>query len=422
MCCKKTRRCKKRIWALSKRQPGFSLILCLGIILFAAACGTDTLNCDDPLGCVVIRPNSPLRFVTLLPTSGDTAVWGQELSRGIDLAVMEQEENLLDHEIELVPLDSACDTATGQQAIQALDTDTTLLGIIGPACSDVATAVLPIVRRNNWLMISPASSQPGLTQDQSELAFFRTVPNHLHQAAVAAHFAYEQLDAQQAAVFQDGTSYNSLLAQQFSNTFGELGGVVNYQATLEAGQTELTNILDELSASPPDVIYLALFEPEANLLINRLAETEGLSQAVLVGGDSLLTSIFASSVGEAADGMTITGPLFTGDAYDSFLAQWISRYETAPTSPTAVYAYDAARLLFAAVEEAAIVGKDGTILVGRSALRQQLAATRRFAGLSGTLDCEANGECGATAYGVYQLDTAVLNNNSWPPPLVWQFK
>ncbi len=415
MCCKKTPRCKKRTWALSKR-----VILCLGLVLLAAACRSDTINCDDPLGCVIIRPNTPIHFATLLPTSGDTAVWGQELLDAITLAVMDQGDELLGHGIELVALDSACDAETGWQAVQTLVADATLVGIIGPACSDVATAVLPNVWLNDWLLISPASSLPNLTVDQRELAFFRTAPNHLHQAVVAAHFAYEQMGARQAAVFQDETSYNSLLGQQFSDTFTELGGVVSHQGFLQVSQTELTSTLAEISLTPPDLVYLALFEPEANLLINRLAEISQLNQTVLVGGDSLLTNTFASQAGETAPGMAITGPLLTGDAYDAFLAEWASRYDTLPTSPTATYAYDATRLLLAAVEETAIVGQNGSLVIGRSALRDNLAASS-LDGLAGTLNCDETGECGAVTYGVYELDTAVLSNNTWPPPLIWQF-
>jgi branched-chain amino acid transport system substrate-binding protein len=408
---------------LSKlRQTASLAILCLGIILLVTACRTDTITCDDPLGCVVIRPNSPIRFATLLPTSGDTAVWGQELARAINLAVVAQGEELLEHEIELIALDSACDAETGRQAVQTLGGDDTLLGIIGPACSDVATAVLPAVRLNNWLLISPASSLPDLTTDQSELAFFRTVPNHLHQAVVAAHFAYEQIGARQAAVFQDETSYNSLLAQQFSDSFTELGGIVSYQGILQVSQTEPTGVLDEISVSPPDLVYLALFETEANLLINRLIETSRLNGVALVGGDTLLTNNFASRVGEAATGMAITGPLLAGDAYDAFLAEWVARYETPPTSPTAAYAYDAAHLLFTAVENVAVIGQNGSLVIGRAALRESLATSQGIEGAAGTLNCEANGECGSVAYGVYELDTAVLNNNTWPPPLIWQFK
>ncbi|MAT96210.1 MAG: hypothetical protein CL608_03630 [Anaerolineaceae bacterium] len=423
MSCKKTPRCKKRIWALSNRRLSVRrVIFYLGIVLLAAACRPDTLNCDDPLGCVVIRPNSPIRFATLLPTSGDTAVWGQELSRAINLAITERGDELLDHDIELIALDSACDAETGRQAVQTLSGDAALVGILGPACSDVATAVLPSVRLNDWLLISPASSLPSLTVDQRELAFFRTVPNHLQQAVSAAHFAYEAMGARQAAVFQDETSYNSLLAQQFSDTFTELGGIVSYQGIFQVNQTELTDVLDEISVSPPDIVYLALFEPEANLLINRLAETSRLNRAALVGGDTLLTDHFASRVGGAATGMAVTGPILSGSAYDAFLAEWTNRYETLPTSPTVVYAYDAVQLLFTAVENSAIVGQNSSLVIGRSALRESLAATQGIAGLAGPLNCDDTGECGAAVYGVYELDTAVLTNNTWPPPLIWQFE
>lgn len=422
MCYKKTPRCKKRTWALNKQCLRFGqVILWLAIILSAVACRANTIHCEDPLGCVVIRPNSPIRLATLLPTSGETAAWGQELSRSIDLALIDQGAELLGHDIELISLDSACDGENARQAMQTLNADTMLLGIIGPACSDVATAVLPIVRLNDWLMISPASSLPDLTADQSELAFFRTVPNHLHQAVVAAHFAYEQVGARQAAVFQDETSYNGLLAQQFSDTFTELGGIVSYQGVLQVSQTELTGMLDEISASPPHLIYLALFEPEANLFISRLAETSRLNGAALIGGDSLLTNTFASQVGEAATGMTLTGPLLVGHAYEAFLAEWTTRYGTIPTSPTTAYAYDAVQLWFTAIEDAAVIEQNGSLVIGRSALRDSLADSEEIEGLAGRLNCDETGECGAATYGVYVLDTAVLNNTVWPPPVVWQF-
>ena len=91
----------------------------------------------------------------------------------------------------------------------------------------VAQAVLPTVRRNNWVLISPASTAPFLTENQTSLAFFRTVPTHLQQATAAAHFAYEELGVRQTAVFQDNTEFNNLLAQQFSDTFTGLGGTVS---------------------------------------------------------------------------------------------------------------------------------------------------------------------------------------------------
>ncbi|MBK8904398.1 MAG: branched-chain amino acid ABC transporter substrate-binding protein [Anaerolineaceae bacterium] len=392
----------------------------LGLGLCLSACRTNSLTCDDPLGCVVVRPNNPVRIGVLLPLSGETAGWGQELSRGIEQAIMDRNGELLGHDIELIPLDSACDPAVGEQIVEAVDGDETLLGIIGPACSDVAQAVLPVVRRNNWVLISPATTAPFLTDNQPNLAFFRTVPNHLQQATAAANFAYEQLGVRQTAVFQDNTEYNNLLAQQFSDTFTQLGGTVSYQASLAAGQTELAGVLAEAASNAPQLIYLALFEPEATLLASLLAESTTLNRATLLGSDSLFSASFAGKLGNT--NLLVTSPVFTGDAYDAFVALWTIRYETPPSSPGPVYAYDAALLLLDAIKAVAEVGQTGALVVGRSALRQELASGETVEGLSGALRCSPTGECAVASYGVYELDTAVRTNAAWPPPLVWQFE
>ena len=404
-----------------KRKRFSWLVFCLALLWLATACRTDPISCDDPLGCAVIRPGSPVQIAALLPTSGETAVWGQELSRGINLAVSDWNGELLDHDIELIPLDSACDPTLGQTAVQTLTEEDDLLGIIGPACSDVAHAILPLVSRNNWLLISPASTDPTLTQDQADLAFFRTVPNHRQQAIGAAYFAYEQLGVRQTAVFQDNTEFNTLLAQQFSNTFTQLGGSVTYFGNLDVGQSEVADMLTEAASTSPELIYLALFEPEASLLVTRLTEINPLNRAMLLGGDSLFTPHFASQIGNAAADLYVTNPVLNRVAYDSFLEIWSTRYDVPPTSSAPAYAYDATQLLLAAIEEVAIVGQNGALVIGRAAVRDQLAATQNVAGLTGSLSCTSHGECAAAGYGVYELDTAVRNNALWPPPLVWQF-
>lgn len=399
--------------APSKFMPQWLFALAV-LALLLAACRTNSLTCDDPLGCVVVRPNNPVRLGVLLPLSGETAVWGEELSRGIEQAVMDRNGELLGHDIELIPLDSACNPAIGEQIVEAVDGDETLLGLIGPACSDVAQAVLPTVRRNNWVLLSPTSSAPYLTENQTNLAFFRTVPNHLQQAAAAAQFAYEQLGVRQTAVFQDNTEFNSVLAQQFSDTFTALGGTVSYQASLTAGQTELTSMLDEAANTAPQLIYLALFEPEASLLLTRLAESTTLNRALLLSSDSLFSARFASKLNNTS--LLVTNPVLTGSPYEAFVASWTVRYEAPPGSFGPVYAYDATLLLLEAIETVAEVGQTGALVIGRSALRQELTTGEAIQGLSGALRCTPSGECAAAGYGVYELTA----NTVWPPPVVWQ--
>ena len=67
-------------------------------------------------------------------------------------------------------------------------------------------------------------------------------------------------------------------------------------------------------------------------------------------------------------------------------------------------------IFFAAVEAVAHVDADGTVYVPRSALRDQLYGTRNFAGLTGNLSCDANGDCATgEALAVFQITQAMID-------------
>ena len=57
------------------------------------------------------------------------------------------------------------------------------------------------------------------------------------------------------------------------------------------------------------------------------------------------------------------------------------------------HAFDATNILLDAVESVAQQGEDGTLLIGRQALRDAVAATADYAGLTGTLTCSEFGDC-----------------------------
>ncbi len=50
-------------------------------------------------------------------------------------------------------------------------------------------------------------------------------------------------------------------------------------------------------------------------------------------------------------------------------------------------------IIMNAIEAAAQVGDDGTIVVGRQALRDAMSATSGYDGLTGNLSCSETGDC-----------------------------
>jgi branched-chain amino acid transport system substrate-binding protein len=93
-----------------------------------------------------------------------------------------------------------------------------------------------------------------------------------------------------------------------------------------------------------------------------------------------------------------------GPAYEAFIAQYKSTYGETPIAALHAHAYDAANLVFKAIETVAVQDQDGTLHIGRQALRDELYATTGYQGLTGSLTCDKFGDCGAARFNVMRLD------------------
>lgn len=398
-------------------------LLLTAFSLFLAACTDPDLVCNDALGCVRIGANAPIRLAAMLALSGSGSYLGQDSLRGVEIALAERDNLLLEHPLELTSLDTACSLEAGRAAAIEAEADPFLLGIVGDTCSAVSQAIIPTVQQAGLIMISPSSTGPNLPETdispegEWQMSFFRTVPNTLWQGEIAADFARNELGATTAAIIYDETEASAVLQQKFTDAFMTLGGRITFVGQVALGQTDVQEVTTAVNTGRPDLLYLPLFEPEANLIINVMAEESDLGLQLL-GTDRLFSPNFAQNAGAAVQDMMLTGPTVAGAAYEDFLAQWLLSYGENPTTPYHAYAYDATIILLNAIETVAQVGRNGSLLIGRQALRQAVAETQ-FDGLTGPLAC-TTAECASpAAFGVYQLTRNQISGQDWPPPRLW---
>jgi branched-chain amino acid transport system substrate-binding protein len=132
---------------------------------------------------------------------------------------------------------------------------------------------------------------------------------------------------------------------------------------------------------------------------------------------------FIQAVGEAGVGLYFNGPAPPeGQAYDAFVAQYETRYGQPPVeTPYHAHTYDAANLLFHAVEVVAVQEKDGTLHIGRQALRDAVYATAGFQGLTGSLTCDEYGDCGAIRLQIARLDDPAAGLEGLKANVVWTY-
>ena len=423
-----------------------ALLLVLGILLTAcgggetnnggnsgntentANSGDDTaaeLTCTDAIGCVEIGPDDPIHIAYMLTISGATASLGEDSRGGIEIAIDDRGGELVGHEISLTGEDSGCSAEGGQAAAQKVAADTTIVGIIGTNCSSEAEAAMKTLSDLGYLMISPSNTAPRLTEKDPAKGgtwlpgYYRTAHNDLFQGRVAAEFAYNELGARTAATIHDGSPYADGLRQVFEDVFAELGGEVTYSGAINVGDTLMDAVLTPIASTPPDIIYFPIFEPEGNFIAAQARDIAELDNTKLMGADGLLADTFPEGTGAAAVGMYLSGPAVTGEAYDAFLAKWTEKFGGSPPSGFHAHAYDASNILFDAIEAVAQVGADGTVLIGRQALRDAVTATANFEGLTGVLTCNETGDCATgEALAIYIINQADVDGN-WPPEVVY---
>jgi branched-chain amino acid transport system substrate-binding protein len=76
-------------------------------------------------------------------------------------------------------------------------------------------------------------------------------------------------------------------------------------------------------------------------------------------------------------------------------------------------------IVLAAIEKVAVKDPDNTLHIGRQALRDAVAATKDFKGLTGNLTCDANGDCADPHIAIYQITQDNFTKLEMPSKPVW---
>ena len=373
-------------------------------------------ECTDALGCVTIAPDEPVHIAYWGVLSGPDSSLGEDSKRGVEIAIDDKGGKILNHDILLTTEDGGCTPEGGAAAAAKLATDTSLVGLIGSSCSDETVGGIATITNAGLTTISPSNTRPALSDPNrgpDYAGYLRTAHSDAFQGKAVAEFAYNVLGARKAATLHDGSSYAQALQQVFADNFKSLGGEIVAQEAVAKDATDMKPVLTTIAAAAPDFLYYPVFVAVGGYVTAQVRDVPGLEKVAIAGSDGIFTADLLKAAGPNVEGMYLSSPdfsAFTGD-YAGFIEKHQAKYGGSTLSTFHAHAYDAANILFAALEKVAVVGEDGTINVPRQALRDAIYATKDFKGITGTLSCSPSGDCGAPVIAVYQ----VVN----PDPASW---
>jgi branched-chain amino acid transport system substrate-binding protein len=257
------------------------------------------------------------------------------------------------------------------------------------------------------VLISPSNTAPSLTNP--DLAwnpgYLRSCHNDTIQGAAMAMYVYNELGLRTAATIHDGSPYADQLQQVFADTFAELGGTITAQEAVNTGDTDMRPILTTIAADAPEFLYYPIFIAEGGFITVQAGEVAGLENTTLAGADGMMSPDFIEAAGAAAEGMYISGPnlAFGNTQYDHFLEVHLEKYGEKPISAFHCHAHDGTLMLLAAIEKVAVKDDDGTLHIGRQALRDAMYATKDLEGITGNMTCDQYGDCADPQIAVNQI-------------------
>jgi branched-chain amino acid transport system substrate-binding protein len=224
------------------------------------------------------------------PLSGNQAVAGKDNERGVQLAV--DELNATDFRIGqrktkfvLESEDDQGDPKTGMAVAQKF-IDSGVKVVIGHYNSGVSVPASRLYNDANVLMISPASTNPRLTQ-QGFGTIFRLTANDNVMGAAMAKFAANR-NVKKVAIIDDRTAYGAGVAEIFKKTALALGlDVVAYEYTTDKA-TDFSAILTSIKGKGPDAIFLGGYYAQAAMLARQMKQLN--VPGLLLGGDGLCTA------------------------------------------------------------------------------------------------------------------------------------
>ncbi len=384
-----------------------SALVIAAMILSACGGAAEEFVCEDEIGCVTYGPGEPIRIATALVISGPDSQLGLDSQYGVEIAMGFKGE-VLGHPIDLQAEDDGCSAEGGQAAGQKIVSDPTILGVVGTSCSGAGVPMSKVISEAGYFMVSPSNTSPVLTDPDNAWnpGYLRTAHNDKVQGAAIADFAFNVLGLKTAAAIHDGDPYTEGLANAFRNSFEEIGGEIVAYTAVNKGDTDMRPVLTAVAAAgPPEFIYYPIFTAECAFITKQAKEVAGLENTVLAAADGCISDAAADAIGEAGEGMYFSGPdiAFTGDLYERFKESYREKYGTDTLSVFHAHAFDAANMIFACVEKVAVQEEDGTLHIGRQAMRDCLYATEGFEGITGTLTCDQYGDCADPKISVSQL-------------------
>ena len=325
------------------------------------------------------------------PFTGQYAAFGDQLKRGAEQAVADINAagGVLGQKLKLEIGDDACDPKQAVSVANRL-VNKGVVFVAGHFCSGSSIPASEVYNEEGVLQISPASTNPKLTE-QGFANVFRTCGRDDQQGAVAGNFIADNFAGKRIAIVHDKQTYSKGLADETKKRLNARGIKEVLYDTVTAGEKDYSALVTKLKANNVEIFYYGGYHTEAGLIVRQMRE-QGL-KALLISGDALVTNEYWGITGSAGEGTLMT---FSPDPRKNpKAAPVVAKFRAAGYEPEGytLYTYGTIQAWAQAVMKAGSTKTADVIKVLKSA---------QFDTVLGKIGFDAKGDVTAPGYVMYE--------------------
>lgn len=268
-------------------------------LLAVAVCAIALTGCngeDDP---------DVIKVAVAGPQTGQYASLGTQMTTGGETAVADINAagGVLGKKLKLEVGDDACDPKQAVAIANQMAGDNVAL-VAGHFCSGSSIPASNVYAESNLVMISPASTNPALTDKRAGPNIYRVCGRDDKQGEVAGAYLAKHFGDKNIAIIDDKTAYGRGLANEVKKALNANGVQEVFRESITAGEKDYSALVSKLKLADVDALFLGGYHTEAGLILRQMRDQD--MDTVLMGGDALVTQEYWSITGPAGEGTLMT--------------------------------------------------------------------------------------------------------------------
>jgi branched-chain amino acid transport system substrate-binding protein len=251
-----------------------------------------------------------ITFAVVGPMTGQLASIGDQFKIGAQAAVdaINAAGGVSGRQIKLAIEDDVCDPKQAVSVANRIVAEG-IMFVDGHACSGSSIPASAVYAESGVLMMSPASSNPELTDAAAKNGWptiMRLYTRDDAQGAFIGPWIAKTYAGKNVAVLHDKSAYGQGVADAVKATMNANGLTEILYDGINAGEKDYTALVTKLKELKTDVLYFGGYHPEAGLILRQAAEQNFKFQMIMP--DSIASPEFWQVAGPAGEGTIFVFP------------------------------------------------------------------------------------------------------------------